>query len=278
MPYKASSVTSADGTPIAYREYGRGPGVVLVHGGAGAAQSFDKLATMLAPDFTVYVPDRRGRGKSGPFGTSHGLATECADLEALLGQTGARRVFGLSAGAVIALCTAVQSPVEKLALYEPPLLIDGAHPDAWAGRCERELDRGDVASALVTILKGTGDVGSLLTYAPRFLMRPLASLLLRREKPAADRISFRELIPTIRQDIAVVREAMTMTDRFAAIGGDLLLLGGSRSARDLRIGLDGLARRLPRARRVVLPRVGHTAALDEDQPQLVADQLRPFLR
>jgi pimeloyl-ACP methyl ester carboxylesterase len=52
---------------------GRGPGVVLVHGGMQAAQNFTKLATVLADTFTVYVPDRRGRGLSGPFGDRYGL-------------------------------------------------------------------------------------------------------------------------------------------------------------------------------------------------------------
>lgn len=67
-PYTTGSVTSADGTTIGFREFGHGPGVVLVHGGIQAAQSFTKLASALADTSTVYMPDRRGRGRSGPFG------------------------------------------------------------------------------------------------------------------------------------------------------------------------------------------------------------------
>ncbi|MEU1641010.1 alpha/beta hydrolase, partial [Nonomuraea sp. NPDC005701] len=58
-------VRSADGTTIGYRRSGRGPGLILVHGGMQASQHFTKLAAALSTEFTVYVPDRRGRGLSG---------------------------------------------------------------------------------------------------------------------------------------------------------------------------------------------------------------------
>jgi pimeloyl-ACP methyl ester carboxylesterase len=276
MSFRSAAVVSSDGTSIAYRELGSGPGLVLIHGGAGAAQSFSKLAESLASSFTVYVPDRRGRGRSGPFGDHHSLATECADLEALLRHTGARNVFGLSAGAVIALHAATKlTMIDQLAVYEPPLITNGARPDAWVSRFERDLDRGDLASALVTMLKGTGDV-ELLTYTPRWLLRPLFGFVLRAEKPQPDRIPFRELIPTLRYDARLVREATAMIDTLGSIRSRMLILSGSRSARDLRIGASALARMLPNARRVVLRGVGHAAALDEGKPERVAEPLRAF--
>jgi pimeloyl-ACP methyl ester carboxylesterase len=67
--YSSGSVTSADGTRIGYRQVGRGPGLVLVHGGGQAAQNLMQLAWSLSDEFTVCVPDRRGRGSSGPPGT-----------------------------------------------------------------------------------------------------------------------------------------------------------------------------------------------------------------
>jgi len=67
-----------------------------------------------------------------------------------------------------------------------------------------------------------------------------------------------------------------MFARFAAIRARVLLLSGSRSARDLRIGTDALARLLPNAERVVLAGMGHTAALDEGHPDRVAVHLRRF--
>jgi hypothetical protein len=80
--YSSGSVTSADGTRIGYRQVGRGPGLVLVHGGGQAAQNLMQLACSLSNEFTVYVPDRRGRGSSGPPGDHYGLTAESQDLDA----------------------------------------------------------------------------------------------------------------------------------------------------------------------------------------------------
>ncbi len=76
--------------------------------------------------------------------------------------------------------------------------------------------------------------------------------------------------------VNALSEAAPLLDSFATIRSDVLLLGGARSIRDLRVGLDELARILPHARRVTLAGVGHTAALDEDKPELVARELRSY--
>src|SRR5262245_29256535 len=94
--YTTGSVTSKDGSPISYRQLGNGPGLVLIHGGLQASQNLMALAVALSDAFTLYLPDRRGRGKSGSCGPAHGIRTECEDIEALVRKTGARRIFGLS--------------------------------------------------------------------------------------------------------------------------------------------------------------------------------------
>lgn len=130
--YTIGSVTSKDGTKIGYRQLGDGPGLILVHGGMQASQNFMKLAAALADTFTVYVPDRRGRGLSGPYSDHHTIQNAVDDIQALLDKTGAHYVFGLSAGAVISLHAALMLPdIHKLALYEPPLPINGAASSDW---------------------------------------------------------------------------------------------------------------------------------------------------
>ena len=93
-PYTKGVVTSADGTRIGYRQLGSGPGVVLLHGGVNSSQHLMRLGSALAGTCTVDIPDRRGRGLSGPIGADYGLSTEDEGLAALLKQTGARNVFG----------------------------------------------------------------------------------------------------------------------------------------------------------------------------------------
>ena len=71
----AGSVTSADGTTIGYLRTGQGPPVVILHGSNESARSHAQLAMALASKFTVYLPDRRGRGRSGPHQPGHSMRT-----------------------------------------------------------------------------------------------------------------------------------------------------------------------------------------------------------
>jgi pimeloyl-ACP methyl ester carboxylesterase len=275
QPSAAGSVRSADGTTIGYRQTGHGAGIILLPGGL-ASQDLTSLAGALGDAFTVYVPDRRGRGMSGPYTADHGLRKEVEDLKALLDHTRARNVFGLSVGAVIALETARTFPaaITKLALYEPPLQFDGVIQTAWVPRYEREMAAGQPAAALVTVLKGTA-----FRLVPRFLLTTALGLLIRltKGKPVpAGVVSPRDLISTMHYDARTVMDAAGPLDRFAEMSCDVLLLGGAKSARNLTAALDGLAAVLPQAARITLPGTGHTAARNNRKPGLVAAQLRPY--
>jgi len=74
--HSTRTLTSPDGTVIGYRQLGKGPGVVLLHGAGQSSQSFLTLARAMADQFTLYVPDRRGRDMSGPYSKDHGLDNE----------------------------------------------------------------------------------------------------------------------------------------------------------------------------------------------------------
>jgi pimeloyl-ACP methyl ester carboxylesterase len=152
--YMTGTVTSRDGVVIGYRQLGKGPGIIAVHGGMQAAQNLMKLAAALADSFTVYLPDRRGRGLSGPPGSRYSLATECEDVGALAQATGARSIFGLSSGAIIALQAALVLPaILKAAVYEPPLSVNHSTPTGWLARYDREVAQGKLASAAITAIR-----------------------------------------------------------------------------------------------------------------------------
>jgi pimeloyl-ACP methyl ester carboxylesterase len=130
------TVTSADGTPIAYDCTGAGPALVLV-GGAFSYRRYPgqvKLAELLAAHFTVYSYDRRGRGDSGDT-SPYGVEREIEDLAAVIGVAGGRaHVWGLSSGAVLALDAAAAGvPIHRLAVQEPPLVVDPADRQPPAG-------------------------------------------------------------------------------------------------------------------------------------------------
>src|SRR5258706_2808084 len=101
-------LTSTDGTTIGYERAGSGPALVLVDGAMcyRAAGPMRPLAAALQNDFTVYTYDRRGRGESADT-LPYAVTREIEDLQAVIGQAGGQAyVYGISAGAALALATA----------------------------------------------------------------------------------------------------------------------------------------------------------------------------
>ena len=116
------SVTSRDGTRIAYEKWGKGPAVILVGGALSDRAGGSELAKLLATNFTVYSYDRRGRGSSTDT-KPYSVKREIEDMEALIDSAGSSAyVYGKSSGAALALqaAAALGDKVTKLALYEPP--------------------------------------------------------------------------------------------------------------------------------------------------------------
>lgn len=120
-------VTSADGTSIAYDRLGDGPPVVLVSGGSTDRMANAGLAAALAPGFSVFNYDRRGRGPSGDT-QPYAVAREVEDIAALIEAAGgSANLYGTSSGAALALeAAAAGVPLRKLALWEPPYFVDPA--------------------------------------------------------------------------------------------------------------------------------------------------------
>jgi pimeloyl-ACP methyl ester carboxylesterase len=280
--YQTGSVTSKDGTTIGYRQLGRGPGVVLLHGAMESAQSHLQLAEALADTFTVYLPDRRGRGRSGPYGKDYGIRKNVEDMDALLSETGAHYVFAVSSGAIIGLQAALTIPaMHKVALFEPPLVINGSVPTAFLARYDEEIAQGKVASALVTGMKGSRMGPPIFNVIPRWLLELLTKMLMASEdkKARSDDVTMRMLAPTLHYDFQLVVETEGMLESFKAIPAEVLLLGGSKSPAYLKVALDALEKVFPQARRIEFPGLGHGASGNTDrggQPERVARELRRF--
>jgi len=275
-------VTSQDGTTIGYRQLGRGPGIVLVQGAMGSAQNFMQLAEALSDTFTVYVPDRRGRGLSGlPYSKDYSIQKDVEDLDTLLAKTGARYVFGLSSGALISLQAALTLPaIHKVAIFEPPLFINGT-PTAMLPRLEKEIAQGKVAAALITGMKGAQIGPPIFNVMPRWLLELLVSMAVKSEdkKGSGDYLPMRALAPTLQYDFQVVIEMSGALESFRAINAEVLLLGGSKSPAFLKVALDALEKILPHVKRVEFHGLNHAASWNTDrggQPERVAQELRRF--
>ena len=130
------TVSSPDGTTIAYDTQGEGPAVILVDGAltVHSSGSASELTTLLAPRFTVYGFDRRGRGESGDT-LPYAVDREIDDIEALIDHAGGSAfLYGHSSGGPLAMRAAIRlaSKVSKIALYEPPYNNDPGAQESWS--------------------------------------------------------------------------------------------------------------------------------------------------
>ena len=118
-------VTSRDGTSIDVDVIGEGPAVVLVTGGSVDRTSNAALAGELSRSLTVFNYDRRGRGESTDT-PPYAIEREIEDIEAVISEAGgSAHLYGSSSGAALALHAASSGlPVAKLALWEPPFILD----------------------------------------------------------------------------------------------------------------------------------------------------------
>lgn len=116
---------TVNGAELYYELRGQGAPVLLIMGATGDCGHFDRLAGLLADDFTVVSYDRRGNGRSPrPAGWSTTSPAEQADdAAALLEALGLApaAVFGTSSGATFALALVVRHPsvVRGALLHEP---------------------------------------------------------------------------------------------------------------------------------------------------------------
>jgi pimeloyl-ACP methyl ester carboxylesterase len=282
-PYGTDAAVSRDGTTISYRVFGSGPGVVILHGTMSSAYNHEQLAEALADAFTVYVPDRRGRLLSGPYGPRYGIAREVEDLAAVMARTGARAVFGVSSGGIIALRAAAELPaIRRAAIFEPPLFMDERMVDGFVARYDDEIAEGKTAAALVTAMRGAQMGPPIFNAMPRWLTERLVAMMLKQEdrKGAGPYVPMRALAPTLHYDFALVQEARRKTTPFDQISADVLLMGGSKSPAYLKAALDHLETLLPSAARVELADCDHAASWNADRggrPAVVAAALRRFL-
>jgi pimeloyl-ACP methyl ester carboxylesterase len=280
-------VASADGTPIGYLRAGHGPAVVVLHGSNESARSHIQLALALAGEFTVYLPDRRGRGLSGPHRPDHSMRTEVEDLQAVVAHADAQKVFGVSVSALIALQAARTTPaIGQVAVYEPALLMDtSGRYTSWVPRFDREMAGGKVADALITSLRGLDLAPPALRVMPRPLLVAVTDAAMKKEdaQAAPGAVTMRKLAPTLRYEPLLLAEMAGTIASFADVTADVLLMGGDmKHPAFIRPAFDALARTLPHVRCVVFPGLDHGGSGDPGpanrggKPGTVAPAIQSF--
>ncbi len=142
------TVTSTDGTRIAYEQHGDGPPLVLLHGDS-THDYWDPVIPFFVDEYTVIAPDRRGRGESGD-NDAYALRREVEDTRAVIEAVdGEPILFGHSFGGLQAIEAARCESVAALIAYEPAVLVGQYRKQAdLAATMEAHLEAGNEREAM----------------------------------------------------------------------------------------------------------------------------------
>lgn len=246
------TVTSADGTEIAYRRAGEGPPLVLVHGGGLGESLWTHLRPHVVADTTVVAPYRRGHGQSDDA-AAYSLDREINDVSAVVETVdGAPALFGHSFGGLCALAAAQTTAVERLILYEPALLVGDHRAGTLSAEMETLLEEGNRRRAMELYLReatGMDRVKHLLT--PEMLDHAGVAL---------------------RQNRAIERYQL---DEDLDLSVPTLLLLSEAGPEHLRGGVRTLHERLPNSRLLELDGMGHQGTASA--PERVEETMLAFV-
>jgi pimeloyl-ACP methyl ester carboxylesterase len=259
------TLRSKDGTTIAFDRSGGGPPLILVGGSLSNRSAAVGLTRHLTGAFTVIAYDRRGRGDSADT-PPYAVAREIEDIDALIGEAGGSAlVFGHSSGAVLALRAAAAGlAIPRLALYEPPFIVDGSRPPVPADYLEH-LDgllaagrRGDAVAYFMTAPVGLPDgVVAQMRDAPSW--PPMEALA-----------------HTLAYDGRITNDTMSGSpaplQQWASLATPTLVMDGGASAPYMRSAAGAIANTLPNAEHRTLEGQDHGPA-----PEILAPLLVEFL-
>jgi len=255
------SVTSKDGTRIAYSVSGSGPRLLVVDGAMGhrGLVFAKKMVAALSGRFTVIGYDRRGRGESGDR-QPYAVAREVEDIAALVAGPGQGDclVVGLSSGAALALEAAASGvPMRGLVAYEPPYMV-GDDPKG-----KPDPDYLQKMQALVA----AGDRDGAVSYFMRTVGVPAPMAWAMKLMPIWKEL--KAVAHTLPYDGAVLGPGFALpAARLKRIQVPTVLMNGSKSPRTLQDGTAAAAGTVPGARHVVLPKQTHAV-----KPEVLRDAI-----
>ncbi len=264
MEKPMETVTSKDGSRIAYDRFGSGPAVILVAGALGYRKfkKMEELAKLLAERCTVINYDRRGRGDSTevkPFAVER----EIEDIQALIeAEGGSASLWGWSSGGALALRAAGAGiGVERLSVYEVPFMVDPAAkrptPD-YGERLDQLVAAGDRSGAVKHFMRNS--VGVPAPFVALMRLMPMWKGL----KATAH---------TLPYDWAALGKhtmygAPLSNEEWASVEMPTLVVTGAKSPAVLQQGSRALAEVLPNAELRELDGVSHNVKMNVLAPVL----------
>ncbi len=257
-----NTVISKDGTPIAFDRSGEGTPIILVVGAFNDRSTGAPLAATLSEHFTVFNYDRRGRGASGDS-TLYAIEREIEDLAALLDEAGgSASVFGYSSGAILALKAAARGlALSRLALYEPPFLLEDGFP-----KLAQEI------SVRLTELLSSGRRGDAVElYQMELVGIPAEIVAQLRQAPF--RPALENIAHTLVYDATLTGDMPVLAEQLPSITVPTLVISGGNSQARVRSAAQTLAGTLPNAQHRSLSGQTHDIV-----PEVLAPVLEAFFK
>ncbi len=258
-----------DGRNLTWYETGQGRPLVLLHGWAMAAAAFSELASLLANDFRLLIPDLPGHGKSDPAGNNdlYGVASSLNRWLAAIESTPVA-LGGWSLGGMLALEMARQKPlaIERLVLIgTTPRFASGDDwtfglPVVQVRALARNLER-----RFETTLSDFFNLAFAGEDISKERLREIRNFAVKRG-PLPDPGAALTLL----EGLAVQNQL----DTLAQIGQTTLVMHGEMDQITPLAAGKYLAEALPHGQLMEFPGVGH--ALFLSRPQEVAAKLREF--
>jgi pimeloyl-ACP methyl ester carboxylesterase len=147
----------AGGLRTYYEAEGAGQALVLLHGGMTPIETIAGLRSGLVEKYRVYLPERRGHGRTADVDGPITYEIMAQDTTAFLDAAGieAAHLVGWSDGAVVGLLVALHRPdlVSKLVLIGQGVNPDGLPPEA-AGMAELDKMPPDALPPMLRDLYG----------------------------------------------------------------------------------------------------------------------------
>ena len=263
-------IRAHDGATIVLHTSGHGPGVVVVHGGGVTIDVYARLAARLGDRLTVHLYNRRGRADAAPRTEPYTVEEDVADLAAVLEHTGARIVVGHSSGGFIALEAALRLPIERLALYDAAISIDGGFPTGWLDEARVAAREGDLALSMALTAGGI-NTQATVSRLPLRLRVALCRAFLRTRVGG----TMGALLAMTLDESQQIRLHDGPASSWSGVGADVLLAYGAAGPRYYE-GLNAaLAAALTSAQVLRVPRCGHDGL--NRAPRRLVGPLEEFL-
>jgi pimeloyl-ACP methyl ester carboxylesterase len=263
-------ITARDGATIVLHSTGSGPGIVVVHGGGVTIGVYRQLAKKLADQFTVHLYNRRGRDDAAPRKEPYTFDQDIDDLDVVLERTGTRNVIGHSSGGFIALEAARRLSIDRLALYDMAISINGGFPTDWLDAAREAARDGDIARSMAITTGGINTHSSMSRLPLRFRVAVCRAFLRTRIGRTMG-----GLLETTLDESQQIRLHDGPADLWSGVSADVLLAYGAAGPPYYAWLNEELARALPRAQLLAIPRSGHDG-LNRAPPRLVEPLARFF--